>query len=323
MKLFLMLIVATVGLSSTYVSYAKSAQAEKIELGRFLYFDKRLSVDNTVSCNTCHNILNRGTGTDNLPLSKGIKNLLGGRNAPTVWNSKFWSVQFWDGRAKDLADQAKGPIINPVEMGIPNHDVVIDKIAKVKNYQKRFKTAFPGQKNPVTIDNLALAIAAFEETLVTKNSPFEKFMAGNKSALSPAASRGYQTFQQVGCTTCHSGKHFNGPELPVGTGFFMKFPTFPDKMYETKYEFSKDTGKHDATKNEADKHMWRVPSLRNVAITAPYFHNGKVKDLQTAIRVMAKLQLNKELTSEQVNDIEAFLVSLTGERPLIKEPKTL
>lgn len=311
-----------------HFSYAKShskadAQQKKITLGRFLYFDKRLSVDNTVSCNTCHNVLHRGPGADNLPVSTGIKGLKGGRNSPTVWNATFWSVQFWDGRAKNLIEQAKGPIINPVEMGMPNHAVTVEKIKKIKGYQKHFKMAFPHEKSPINIENLARAIAAFEETLRTEPSSFDRYMQGNKKAIPLATRKGYETFQAVGCVTCHSGEHFNGPKLPEGVGFYMKFPTFEDAKIEKKYGFKEDTGRHVETKKEADKHMWRVPSLRNVAITAPYFHTGNVKDLKESIRIMAKLQLNKELSNKEVNDIEAFLKSLTGNRPLIEEPKPL
>lgn len=294
--------------------------SDLVELGRHLYFDKRLSADDTISCNSCHNVLKHGSGTDNLPTSKGINGQFGGRNAPTVWNSKFWSVQFWDGRAKDLADQAKGPITNPIEMGMPSHDVTIKKVKKIKGYQAQFSKAFPKEKDPINIENLAKAIAVFEETLVTKKTPFEAFQAGEKKAISELAVRGHKTFQEVGCITCHSGPHFNGPSLPVGTGFYMKFPTFENEKLEKKYQFKADEGRFEVTKKEADKHMWRVPSLRNVALTAPYFHNGKVKELKEAIRVMAKLQLNRDLSAKQVNEIHAFLKSLTGDRPLVKEP---
>lgn len=294
-----------------------------VTLGKHLYFDKRLSKDNTISCNTCHNITNKSGGVDGLPTSKGIGNQFGGRNAPTVWNAKFLSVQFWDGRAKDLAEQAKGPITNPIEMGMPTHDLAITKIKDVKGYQDLFKAAFPNQEKPMTIDNLATAIAKFEETLVTTNSPFDKFKAGDKSSMSELAQEGYEKFQSVGCVSCHSGDHFAGPNLPVGTGFYMKFPTIPGSEYDKKYDLLSDTGRYEVTKNEADKHMWRVPTLRNVALTGPYFHNGKVEDLPEAVRVMAKTQLNKDLSDNDVKALVAFLEALTGDLPQIKEPQPL
>lgn len=304
-------------------SPAKEQQNALVELGRHLYFDKRLSVDNTISCNSCHDVTNKKSGTDGLATSVGIKNQVGTRNAPTVWNAKFYSVQFWDGRAKDLAEQAKGPITNPVEMGTLNHDEAVKKIAAIKGYQELFKAAFPGQQDPINIDNLATAIAKFEETLTVLNSPFDKFKAGDKGAMSELAQEGYSKFQSIGCVTCHSGDHFSGLALELGTGFYMKFPTFPGSKYDKKYELTKDLGRYEVTKQEADKNMWRVPSLRNVAITGPYFHNGKVKDLDEAVRVMAKTQLNKDLSDQDVAALVAFLKALTSELPEITAPVAL
>lgn len=285
------------------------------ELGYHLYFENKFSGDDSISCNTCHNVLNKGNGAQSTSVSTGINGQLGGRNSPTVWNAKFLSVQFWDGRAKDLAEQAKGPITNPVEMGMESHDFAIAKIKDIKEYQKLFKEAFPKGENSINIENAAQAIASFEETLTTLDSPYDN------NEMSKEALAGYEEFKKVGCASCHSGSHFAGPELPIGTGFYMKFPTFPNANYEAKYKISEDKGRFEATKKDADKNMWRVPTLRNVAITAPYFHNGLVKDLKTAIKIMGKTQLNQELNSQQVTSIESFLQSLTGERPNIYEPK--
>lgn len=287
------------------------------ELGYHLYFEKRFSADNSISCNSCHNVVKGGNGAQDTAVATGINGQKGGRNSPTVWNAKFLSTQFWDGRAKDLAEQSKGPITNPIEMGMKSHQAALDKIKDVKGYIDLFKKAFPKDANPINIDNTASAIAAFEMTLETLNSPFDQ----NK--MSDLAQKGYKEFQSIGCVACHSGKHFAGPELPTGTGFFMKFPTFPSPELEVKYGFSKDKGRYEVTQNEAHKHMWRVPTLRNVAETAPYFHNGSVKDLATAIRVMGKMQLHRDLTDEQVNALSAFLESLTGEKPYITEPTPL
>lgn len=287
------------------------------KLGYQLYFEKALSADNSISCNSCHNILNKGNGAESSNVSTGFLGRKGDRNSPTVWNAQFLSVQFWDGRARDLAEQAKGPMINPDEMALKDHTVAIKKIENIKGYKQLYADAFPGNKNPITIDNTASAIAAFESKLVSLKSNFDK------GELSELEKKGQETFQNVGCASCHSGTHFAGPQLPIGTGFYMKFPNFSDKSLEQKYQFSKDTGRHKVTGLTQDKNMWRVPSLRNVAETAPFFHNGSVTDLQTAIRVMAKTQLNRDLEQHQVVAIEAFLQSLTGQHPLIVEPKAL
>lgn len=292
--------------------------AAKIELGKQLYFDPRLSQDGTVSCNSCHNVM--AGGDDGRPHSIGIRGQHGGRSAPTVWNSAFLSVQFWDGRAKSLEEQAKGPLTNPIEMGMESHDAVIARIKKIPGYVEGFQKAFPKESGP-TIDQLAKAIASYERTLITPGSPYDQYMKGNKKALSAAAVRGMGLVQSVGCTSCHSGPIFAGPALPEGTGFFQKFPMFPGSAYDKKYEFTKDGGRFEVTKNEADRGMFRVPTWRNVAVTAPYFHNGKVKTLDEAIRVMAKTQLNKDLKDEEVKDIQAFLESLTGKFPEQKMPR--
>ena len=199
----------------------------KIHLGRLLYFDPRLSKTEKVSCNTCHDLTGSGTGADSGPVSVGIDGKKGRRNSPTVWNSAFWSVQFWDGRAPSLEEQAKGPMINPVEMGMESHDVIVKKIEKIPGYQKAFKDAFG--EGPITIGWAAKAIAAYERTLITPNSAFDRYKKGDTKALSASAVRGMGLVQSVGCISCHSGPHFNGPQLPMGTGFYMKFPTIPGR----------------------------------------------------------------------------------------------
>lgn len=284
----------------------------KIELGKKLFFDPRLSKDQTVSCNSCHNVM--GSGTDNQRFSFGVQSQRGGRSAPTVWNSAFLSVQFWDGRAKSLEDQAKGPLLSPVEMAMESHDEVVARLKKIDGYVKEFKAVFGGE-NAVTIDHFAQAVAAYERTLITPRSPVDRFLKGDKKALSASAQRGMNLVQTVGCVTCHMGPNYAGPAMPEGQGFFMKFPVFPGSDYEKKYDLTKDKGREEATKNEADRNMWRVPTWRNVALTAPYFHNGSVATLDEAVRVMAKTQLNKELKKEEVADIVEFLKALTGEFP--------
>jgi cytochrome c peroxidase len=290
----------------------------KVELGRKLYFDKRLSADNSVSCNSCHNVM--AGGEDGQPVSTGIKGQKGGRSAPTVWNSGYLSVQFWDGRANTLEDQAKGPLTNPIEMGMKDHAAVIEKVKKIPGYVAEFEKAFGG-KDAVNIDNLAKAIASYERTLVTRNSPVDKYLAGNKKALNAQQLRGMELVKAAGCVACHMGPNYAGPQMPLGTGFYQKFPMFPDAALEAKYDFSKDLGRYDVTKKDADKNLFRVPTWRNVAKTGPYFHNGAVKTLDEAVRVMAKTQLNRTLKDNEVADIVAFLNGLTGEFPKQELPK--
>lgn len=289
----------------------------KVELGKQLYFDPRLSLDGTVSCNSCHNVMSNGA--DNRAVSAGIKGQLGGRSAPTVWNSAFHSVQFWDGRAATLEEQAKGPLTNPIEMGMPSHQAVMDRIQKIPGYVTQFEKVFG--KNGMNIDNLAKAIAAYERTLITPDAPIDLYLRGNEKALSAQAKKGLKTVMEVGCVACHTGINFNGANLEPGEGSYQKFPTFTDNEYVKKYQFMKDKGRAEVTKDEADAHFWRVPTWRNVALTAPYFHNGSVKTLPEAVRVMAKTQLNKDLNEEQVSDIVAFLQSTTGKFPQQSLPR--
>jgi cytochrome c peroxidase len=284
---------------------------EKVSLGSKLYHDARLSQDGTVSCASCHSIMT--SGTDNRPTSAGIRGQVGGRNAPTVFNSALLSVQFWDGRANSLEDQAKGPLTNPIEMGMSDHNIVISRIKDIPGYVTEFEKVFG--KNSIHIDNFAKAVAAYERTLITYNSPLDKYLAGNKSALTLEAIEGMKAFESTGCTACHNGPALAGPKLPIGVGFYQKFPTFPGSKYDAQYALSKDLGRFDVTKKEQDKNMFRVPTLRNIALTAPYFHNGEVGTLDEAVRVMGKTQLNKELSEKDVKSIVAFLNSLTGELP--------
>lgn len=295
-----------------------SMSAAKVELGKQLFFDPRLSKDGTVSCNSCHNVM--AGGEDNRNLSAGVGGKLGARSSPTVWNAAFQSVQFWDGRAATLEEQAKGPLLNPVEMAMPDHDAVMARIKNIPGYMLQFKKIF-GAKDPATIGNFAKAVAAYERTLITPNAPFDQFKRGKKNALSASQKQGWNTFQRVGCTSCHNGVNFSGPSLSAGTGFFMKFPTFEDIALENQYGFKKDNERYDVTKNEGDRNMYRVPSLRNVALTAPYFHNGAVKTLSEAVRVMGKLQLNRDLSQEEIGSIVAFLGSLTGTFPKQTMPR--
>lgn len=293
--------------------------AGKIELGKKLFFDSRLSLDGTVSCNSCHNVMS--SGTDNRKFSAGVGGKNGDRNSPTVWNSAFLTVQFWDGREPSLEAQSKGPLTNPVEMTMKDHDMVVSRIRMIPGYVEEFKKNFPGQKEPVVIDNVAKAIATYERTLLTPDAPYDQFLKGKKNAINAAAKRGAEKVVAIGCATCHNGPNYAGPQLPEGTGFYQRFPTFADNEYAKKYDFSADPGRMKATGKAEDKGMWRVPTWRNVALTAPYFHNGAVATLDEAVLVMAKTQLNVDLKKEDVADIVAFLNSLTGKMPKQQMPE--
>lgn len=279
--------------------------AEKVELGRMLYHDPRLSSTGTVSCASCHNTM--AGGEDNRAGSMGVHGQVGGRSAPTVWNSAFNEVQFWDGRAKSLEEQAAGPVTNPIEMGMKSWDDVVVRLKAIEGYQKSFTKAFG--KDSISKDSATKAIAAYERTLITPNSPYDKYAKGDKSALTDQQVRGMEKAVAIGCTSCHSGAAFNG------AGTFQKFPVNSNGFFEAKYDFNTDKGLAEVTKKEKDEHFWKVPTLRNIALTAPYFHNGSVKTLEKAVKVMAKMQLNQDLSDEDTADIVAFLNALTGEFP--------
>lgn len=291
--------------------------APKVALGRMLYFDPRFSSTGTVSCNSCHNVMLGGE--DNRPAAMGVHGQTGGRSAPTVWNSAFSSVQFWDGRADSLEDQAKGPVANPVEMGMKDVGVAMERVRRIPGYKPYFTAAFG--PDSMTVDNAAKAVAAYERTLITPNSPYDRYVKGDRKAMTAQQVRGMNTFAETGCTSCHSGAAFNGPQMPAGSGFYMKFPTFSDNAFVKKYDLMKDAGRFAVTGNAADKHLFKVPTLRNIALTAPYFHNGAVASLDEAVRVMAATQLNKMLDARQTADIVAFLEAITGEFPEQRLPQ--
>ena len=290
----------------------------KVKLGKMLYFDPRLSSTGTVSCFSCHNVMEGGD--DHMSTSAGVHGQKGARNAPTVWNAAFHSTQFWDGRAASLEEQAKGPPVNPIEMGMASLDAVIDRVRGIPGYRIYFEQAF-GPGDVVTMDNAARAIAAYERTLITPDSPYDRYVKGEQTALSEIARRGMDTFAAVGCRSCHQGPVFDGPQLPAGSGFFMKFPTFEDSPYVAQYDLTADAGRFNSTGEEADRGLWRVPTLRNLTYTAPYMHNGAVKTLPEAVRVMASTQLGRTLTDVETTELVAFLESLTGRFPDQQMPR--
>jgi cytochrome c peroxidase len=271
---------------------------EQVALGRKLFFEKRLSKNHDISCNSCHDLAT--FGVDGKATSEGHKGQKGNRNAPTVFHAAGHIAQFWDGRAATLEEQAAGPMMNPVEMAMPGEKRVLATLNSMPQYVGAFKQAFPREKKPVSVTNAARAIAAFERKLLT-TSRFDKFLAGDEKALTEQERRGLDLFANVGCTTCH-----NGPS--VGGTSFQKLGVIED--YPTE-----DKGRFAVTKNEEDLRKFRVPTLRNVEKTGPWFHDGSVKELPTAVRLMAKHQLGMSFTDAEVEDIVAFLKSLTGELP--------
>lgn len=277
---------------------------QKIALGKALYYDVRLSKDQTQSCNTCHNIATYGV--DNMPTSKGDNGGFGTRNSPTTFNAALHIAQFWDGRNEDVEEQAGGPILNPVEMAIPDEQFVLDRLKSVDEYKELFAASFPDDEDPFTYKNLTYAIGAFERTLLTP-SKFDKYISGDSLALNDTEIKGLKTFMDVGCTTCHSG-------ALLGGNMFMKFG-LSTNYWELTNSPTIDSGKYVVTKNEADMFVFKVPSLRNIEKTSPYFHDGSVADLKEAIQIMSKTELNKELTTEQVDEINTFLSALTGDIP--------
>ncbi|MCC5943426.1 MAG: cytochrome-c peroxidase [Bernardetiaceae bacterium] len=277
----------------------------KLNLGHALFFDKRLSKNNTISCNSCHNLAT--FGVDNEPTSPGDAGERGPRNSPTVLNVSLHSSQFWDGRAKDVEEQAGMPILNPIEMAIPNEQFLVDRLKKIPMYQSLFKEAYPDEKDPLTYENITKALGLFERQLLTPTR-FDDYLKGDKNALTKNEKKGMLAFIEAGCGTCH-----NGPLL--GGTMFQKFGTYGDYAELTKSK-TIDKGRFEVTGNESDMFMFKVPTLRNVEKTGPYFHDGSVASLEESVKIMAKLQLDKELSDEEVASIVEFMKALTGEVPL-------
>ena len=240
-------------------------------------------------------------GVDNKPTSPGHKGQLGGRNSPTSYNAALHFVQFWDGRAADVEAQAKGPVLNPVEMAMASEEAVVDVLRSIPGYKDAFKAAFPADEPPITYDNMAKAIGAFERGLVTKNSRFDKYLGGDAAALTDEEKAGLDLFVSTGCTTCHMG-------ATMGGQMYQKIGVV--HPYETM-----DMGRKEVTQQDADEKMFKVPSLRNIDKTGPYFHDGKVETLEEAVRLMAHHQLGKELQADEIAKIVAFLKTATGELP--------
>jgi cytochrome c peroxidase len=277
---------------------------EKVALGRMLFYETRISVDGTVSCARCHPM---GLyAADELKKSIGNNCKVNPRNAPTLFNAAGQISAHWIGNRKDVEDQAKQAVIGPPSFGMPSYGSVEDKLKEIKGYAPLFEKAFPGEKYPVNVDNYAMAVSAFERTLVTP-SKFDDFLQGKQTALSEPQKNGLKTFMETGCTGCHSGAY-------VGGQMHRKFG-----VAEPYWQYTKspevDEGRYAVTKNEDDKYVFKVPELRNVEMTSPYFHDGSVDSLYDTVMIMGKVQLGKTLTDQEIDDIILFLKSLTGKIP--------
>jgi cytochrome c peroxidase len=287
----------------TPIPQAKVANPAMVELGKKLFFDTRLSRSGGISCNSCHN-LSTG-GSDNLAASIGDRWQKGGINSPTVLNASMNIAQFWDGRAKDLREQAGGPIANPAEMAF-THTAAVNTLETIPGYVAEFKKVFgPGK---ITIDQVTQALAAFEETLTTPNSRFDQWLKGKDKAITAQEKRGYELFRDVGCVACHNG-------AAVGGNSFQKMGVV--EAYKTAHTAQ---GREDVTKQDQDRFTFKVPTLRNVELTYPYFHDGAANTLVEAVDTMGRLQLGKTFTREENADIVAFLKTLTGDQPKFTLP---
>ena len=277
---------------------------EQVKLGQQLWYENRLSKGNTVSCNSCHNLAT--AGVDNMPTSAGHKSQFGARNSPTALNAALLGSQFWDGRAADVEEQASSPLLNPVEMANATEADAAAKIAGIPEYQEKFKAAFP-EDGAVSFKNITTALGAFERTLLTPTR-WDDYLKGNVSALSEQERKGVRAFMDNGCMSCHSGVNLGGT-------MFQKFGLVDGPYWKHIDDPKHDKGRADVTKKAEDEFFFRVPGLRNVERTYPYFHNGSVWELDKAVNIMAKAQLGKTLAPEDTENIVAFLKALSGNVP--------
>ncbi|MFN3986576.1 MAG: cytochrome-c peroxidase [Rhodocyclaceae bacterium] len=276
---------------------------ERIRLGRMLFHERMLSRDDSIACSTCHR--RELGGADGLARSPGVEGALGVVNTPSVFNVRFGVAQFWDGRAKTLEDQAGGPIHNPLEMD-SNWEQVITKLARREDYREQFRLAYP--REGMSAVTIAAALAAYERSLVTPNAPFDRYLRGDIAALTADEAEGYARFKRLGCASCHQG-------VNIGGNLYQRFGVMGDYFADRGAPTRADLGRYNVTGDEADRHVFKVPSLRNVALTAPYFHDAGADTLEEAVDIMGRYQLGRPLTAEDRRLIVAFLRSLTGELP--------
>ncbi|MBM96573.1 MAG: cytochrome-c peroxidase [Oceanospirillaceae bacterium] len=304
----------------------------RAEVGKRLFSDTNLSLDRSVSCASCHDN-DTHAGADGRPTAVGVGGQAGPRNSPTVWNSAYQQWLFWDGRAASLEEQAIGPLLNPIEMAMPSAEALVARVREDRVYIELFEQAF-GSADAIGINEIVAALAAYQRTLITPDSPYDRYVRGDTSALNPVQLRGMALFEELGCVNCHSGPNFSGAGILANNSPWRIFPAL-DTPFEQQYQLTEDLGMAPAG---STKGVWRIPSLRNVAQTAPYFHNGSVTELEEAVRIMASAQLGHQLaqtasesefvwsddgylipvqrrtvTEQEVQAIVAFLESLSGE----------
>jgi len=315
MKYILLIIALTLLSSNTYadrltsepikiIEPANNLNMGMVELGKKLWFEPRLSRSNFISCNSCHNLAKGGV--DNLPSSIGHEWTIGPINSPTVLNAELNIAQFWNGRARDLQAQASGPIDNPKEMAF-THTLAVETLNSIPQYKNEFTKVFGNEM--ITIDKVAMAIAEFEKTLRTPNSPFDLWLKGDDNALNQTEKDGYKLFKEKGCIACHSG-------ALVGGSTYQKMGLI--KPY---YTSNSDVGRSAVTGKDSDKFVFKVPTLRNISLTYPYFHDGAVWSLKEAVIIMADLQVGQKLSDDEADKITKFLHSLTGEHPKVTLPQ--
>ncbi len=284
----------------------------KVELGKMLYYDPRLSESGVISCNTCHNLATYGV--DNLPTSLGHRWSAGPRNSPTVLNAALHTTQFWDGRAADVEEQAKGPVLNPIEMALPSEEAAVNRIASMPEYVERFEAAFPGQEDALNYDNIANAIGVFERTLTTPDR-FDEFLKGDLDALNEDELAGLDVFINQGCVGCHAGPALGG-QLEARFGVVESYwEATREYIGINQSTMPMDVGKFAVTQKQEDLYVFKAPSLRNITRTYPYFHDGSVWDLRDATQIMARVQLGNDLSEEDLDALMAFYGALEGEIP--------
>ncbi len=284
------------------------ATPDKVELGKMLFFDPRLSSSNLISCNTCHNVGLGGVDIQETSVGHGWQK--GPRNAPTVLNAVFNIAQFWDGRAEDLAAQAKGPVQASVEMN-STPERVVETLKSIPGYVTPFKKAFPGSKDPITFDNMALAIEVFETTLITPDSRFDLYLKGDRKALASNEKDGLKLFMAKGCTVCHNG-------VNVGGAGYFPFGVKENPAADVRP--TDDLGRFKVTNTAGDKYVFKSPSLRNIELTPPYFHSGKVWKLDDAVKIMGTAQTGVTINQEETAKMVAFLKTLNGKQPKVSYP---
>ena len=295
-------------LRSQFETSDNSLTSGKVELGRMLFFEQRLSKRHNQSCNTCHDLAR--FGVDGQATSAGSEGLRGARNSPSVYNAAGHFAQFWDGRAPTPEEQATGPILNPIEMGLASAEDVTRLLQSMPEYVRAFEAAFPGEARPITLDNVGRAIGAFERKLTTP-ARWDEFLRGKQDALSKRELEGLKVFTNVGCMVCHTGELLGG-SMYQKVGVVEPWPN------------QKDQGRFEVTKQATERMMFKVPSLRNVAQTAPYFHDGSAATLELAVKTMGKYQLGLSLSEDEIGSVVAWLGSLTGALPAdLIQPPTL